>query len=426
VKPRSTPDALVLVALVFCAFATGLAGQIDSRPTTGSVIQVPFDHEHPADGTFPLYYELGQPFDARKPTVFVIADGQQFYVRAGSMAALQDEIFGDNFNLVGIVGRGANAAVLSRIGGRKSVDWAAAWQLLKSDQWVEDIERVRLAIVGRDGKISLYGRSGGGLLVHQYLSRYHASVRTAFTQAAVNRFVDASLGISSDTFWTDIGDIAPALRTQLLDTLKQHPSERARIVVLLQRQNFFVGSDAIRREREALIHALHEWDEERLAKYALQYQVDQVLAMLEASNPPVQVRLFELFAPVLASRSEDGSRVDPDIEVGRLFSEPLMQRLKAGRLPAPSMDLAALHQAATDVYLLAGRFDHTADYRSQIALASHYPRHRLLLVADNHDFPALQKTGLYSQLVQTALRDGIDGPRTAGVERLLGSILYRE
>jgi pimeloyl-ACP methyl ester carboxylesterase len=420
----------ILIAAILSIAAPGARGaamRADEDKPLGRTIQVPYDHEHPAAGSFGLYYELGRPFDRRKPTVFVVADGQQFYVRAGAMRGLQDSIFGDGFNVVGVVGRGANDALLGRVREHGAVDWRAAWRVLKSAQWVEDLERVRKAVVGSTGRIALYGRSGGGLLVHQYLSAHPDHVSTVFTQAAVNRFIDAELGLNSDTFWSDIGDADPALRTSLLDRLARHPAERARIMLLLQRQNFFVPADSIQQARRALIRAIHDWDEAALAGYGKTYQVDQVLPMLDTPNPATSVRLFELFAPVLVSRPHDGeSRVDPDLEVGRLFSAPLMQLLAEGRIPVPAMDLTALHRVSADVYLLAGRFDHTADYRSQIALASHYPKHRLLLLADDHDFLALEKTGLNPQLVQAALRGGIDGPRNAGVEQKLSALVYRE
>jgi hypothetical protein len=75
---------------------------------------------------------------------------------------------------------------------------------------------------------------------------------------------------------------------------------------------------------------------------------------------------------------------------------------------------------------VAGRYDHTADYRSQIALAAEYPRHRLLLLNDDHDFLELAKTGLTPRLVQTALAEGIHGPEKAGIERQLGPLIYHE
>src|SRR5918911_1145782 len=72
----------------------------------GRTIEVPLDYKAPEMGRAPLYFEFGASFDPTKPVVFIIADGQQFYVRRGSVAELQHTLFGDAFNVVGIVGRG--------------------------------------------------------------------------------------------------------------------------------------------------------------------------------------------------------------------------------------------------------------------------------------------------------------------------------
>jgi hypothetical protein len=114
------------------------------------------------------------------------------------------------------------------------------------------------------------------------------------------------------------------------------------------------------------------------------------------------------------------------MEVGKLFAEPLLQLLAQNKIAAPSMDFRAAHFVTADVYIVAGRYDHTADYRSQIALASEYPNHRLLLLNDDHDFLELEKTKLIPNLVQSALSDGIHGPEKAGIERQLGSLIYHE
>jgi hypothetical protein len=90
------------------------------------------------------------------------------------------------------------------------------------------------------------------------------------------------------------------------------------------------------------------------------------------------------------------------------------------------MDLSALNKANASVHMLAGFYDHTADYRSQIALASHFPIHRLFLVADDHDFLALGKTGLYPQLIQAALLYGCRSEEVGRVEAQLASLGYSE
>ena len=262
-------------------------------------------------------------------------------------------------------------------------DWVRAYDLLKSFEWIEDIESVRKDLLGASGVVSLYGRSGGGLLVHQYLAKHPQHVTAVFTQAAVNRFVDAELGLNSDTFWNEIGEYDARLQPLLIEALKSHPAEHDRIILLLQRQNFFVPHDRIAAERSRLIHALRDWDEQTIADYSKQYQVDAILGLHDAAS---DVRVFELFAPVLGQHRSDVMRVDPDLEAGKIFAAPLLKLLDQGLIAKPTMDLGALYRVHAAVYILAGRYDHTADYRSQMALACHYANHRLLLLADDHDF----------------------------------------
>jgi pimeloyl-ACP methyl ester carboxylesterase len=419
--------------LALGSLATSVRAQAShsTQPKSGveRSIRVPFLYEKPARGTFVLRYEIGRTFDASKPTVLVIADGQQFYVRKGLIAPLQDELFGDGFNVVGIFGRGSNDDVKEELlHSDKSLYWLRTYELLKSEEWVDDIESVRKDVVGASGTVLLYGRSGGGLLVHQYLARHPSHVRRVFTQAAVNRFVDAEFGLSSDVFWNEIGAVDNELQSLLLDVLEHHQAERDKIILLLQRQNFFVPAGKIRAERSDLIHALADWDENKINLLAKQYQVDAMLANLKTRDPATSVRLFELFAPVLSNEPQATSqgRINPDIEVGMMFGAPLISLLNKGEIAVPTMDLEALHRVSAEVYMLAGRFDHTADYLSQMVLAAHYPKHRLLLLADDHDFLELNKTSLYPALVQSALADGIRGPQTRRIESRLEPLVYKE
>lgn len=412
------------ICLIRGAAQAQMSRPLQPKPGIDRSVEVPLLYEQPARGHFRLDYEIGRAFDRRKPTVFIIADGQQFYVRKGLIAPLQDELFGPQFNVVGIIGRGNNEAVKRQFTQPAGIDWRKAYEILKSSEWVEDIESVRKDLLGAEGRICMYGRSGGGLLVHQYLAKHPRHVSNVFTQSAVNRFVDAELGLSSDTFWSEIGSYDASLQPLLLEALARHPAERNRIILLLQRQNFFVPLDRIAAERNRLIHALYAWDQQAIARDSKQYQVDAVLG---DQDPASSVRVFELFAPVFAEKkSSSPARVDPDIEAGRIFAGPLLRLFEDGLIAGPSMDLAALYTVRASVFMLAGRFDHTADYRSQIALAAHYPHHRLLLLADDHDFLRLSQTGLYPRLVQTALLDGINGPALAGVEQQLVPLIYEE
>lgn len=52
-------------------------------------INVPIDYVNQNKGFTTVSYEFGADFSENKPTVFIIADAQQFYVRKGTIANLQ-------------------------------------------------------------------------------------------------------------------------------------------------------------------------------------------------------------------------------------------------------------------------------------------------------------------------------------------------
>jgi hypothetical protein len=110
---------------------------------------VPFDYHAPDLGAGSLYFEFGAPFDSSKPLVLIIADAQQYYVRRGAMADIQNTLFGDAFNVVGIVGRSTSEEFLkSTRAADRQVDWIKAWRIFNSDQWIADIDAVRRAFLG--------------------------------------------------------------------------------------------------------------------------------------------------------------------------------------------------------------------------------------------------------------------------------------
>jgi hypothetical protein len=173
-------QAMCCVMTVLSGSALAQAKPVEPPETA---VRVPIVYEDPAAGTATVTLDFGAPFDRHKATVLVIADGQQFYVRSGAMADLQKSTFGDGVNVVGIVTRGTTPAFIqASLDPTGKPDWIKAWRIFNSIEWIRDIESVRKSLVGEGGKIDLYGRSGGGYLVHQYLAQYGEHVDRAFTQ----------------------------------------------------------------------------------------------------------------------------------------------------------------------------------------------------------------------------------------------------
>jgi len=367
--------------------ATGpAAAAVQPLPLQLRTMRVPFDHDRPEDGGFPLQFALLRPFDAQKPTVAVVSDGQQFFVTAEAFRRTTEKIFDERFNVVGVFGRGQSADVQGRIGSADgSVDWVLAYRFLCARQWIGDIEAMRQALLGSDGKLLLYGRSGGAMMVHQYLSRHGGNAERAFTQAAVDNYLEAEYGLESDRFWDEI---SPGDQKDLTSVLRRSPNDRNTIIAVLQRQNFFVDRAQLAAQRHALIRSLAAGDNDLVSRLVIDYQVDAI-RKLEASplGPAIAVRLFELEAP-LAARYDfaKGERVFPDHESAFVQAGPLFSAARVGRIAYPTWDRRPLHRVPTAVLMIAGRWDHTCDYRSQIALASCYPSSTLVILDDDHTF----------------------------------------
>jgi hypothetical protein len=382
----------------------------------GRTIEVPLDYQDPSRGHAPLYFELGAPFDSAKPTVFIIADGQQFYVRRGAVAELQRTLFGDAFNIVGIIGRGfTQEFIKATLDEKGNPDWSAAWRIFNSEQWVNDIDAVRRVILGDQGKILLYGRSGGAYLVHQYLMKYGIHSPRAFTMSPVNPVINHDLGIDIERFWEEIGAYDRSLQPMLRKVLDQHTRDRVRILITLQRQHFFVPAEKLPAARAELVRALARGDLQYYEKSRKEYQVDDVLKLSESSGViPQNVRVLELIYPSGAFRRIGQDEIYPLIESQYHFTRPLISLIEAGKIPRPGFDISAAYRLNTEVFVLAARWDEAVDYRTSIALAYSYPRHQLFIADDNHVFTKLTESGVTKQLVQAFLKYGIGSPELQG------------
>ena len=395
------------------AMAPGNAVVRADDPASGldRMIEVPLDYANPMGGRATLTYEFGAKFDPAKPTVVLIADGQQFYLRKG-LVARQQATFGEGFNVVGIIGRGNTEAFIKAATGLDGrPDWTKAWRIFNSGQWIEDIDSVRRTLLGESGKLLLFGQSGGAMLVHEYLAKHGDHVQRAFTAAAVNPYLERELGLFHDRFWDEIGAHDRALQNRLRDALKQHPDDRPRMIMTMQRQNFFVSPERLQQARAELIGVLASGDKTRYDEARKTYQVEEVMKFFESPDGmPTRVREFEFFYPLHAGMRLSDAEVHPDLENTFNFAKPLVELCEAGKIPPPSWNAAALHRLDAEVFVLAGGVDHAVDYRTSIALTSLYPRHYLFLANDDHMFGKLRASKDYESLIQAFLRFGLDSP----------------
>jgi hypothetical protein len=260
--------------------------------------------------------------------------------------------------------------------------------------------------------VLLYGQSGGALLVHQYLERHGRHVARAATPAALHPFLAGELRLESDRFWEEIAATDSTLHDVARRALERYAGDRARVVMTLQRQNFFVAPDRLGAERARLLGALAAGDDSVYAQARSDYQVDAVRRFFDSPQGiPIRVRLYEFVMPSGALGRIDGDALRPDLENQRNFAAPLIALHDAGRIPAPAWNRPALRALDTEVLVLAGARDHTVEYRSSIALAESYAHGTLFLADDDHQFHRMNADGAKDHALVRAFLGG--GPRSA-------------
>lgn len=364
-------------------------------------ISVPIDYTNPKVGKTTVSYELAAPFSKNKATIFIIADAQQFYVRQGAAKDLQVTLLDTSFNVVAIINRSNNSDLKSLVTDNDgNIDWQKAHHVYSWYQYINDINEVRKKIVGNAGKINLLGQSGGGFLIHQFLSIYGQYVDKAFTASPVNYHLEAALGINHDRFWGETSASIPDFSDKIKQLIAQGTIERENIVMLFQRQHFFVAPDSLPSEREKLLNILINNDTNLIKQYQEKYQIKAIQQFYtSAAGIPIKVRLFEFIFPLLNKMCNKENILMPDIENLYFSSQPLTTLYQEQKIQPRIMDFKPLHSLKTNVFVLAGKWDHTVDYRTQIALAFCYPNHTLFIADDNHTFTNLKSSGQYQKLI---------------------------
>lgn len=388
-------------AYLVIAFGVTAVGCTVSAQESTLRVTVPVARTIPSLGSTALEVDLGAPFDPRKPTVLVIEDGQQYYVRRGAMKALQAELFGTDVNVAGIIPRGSDssfiAAVIEHDG---NVNWGRAWRVFNSTEWIADIDAVRRALVG-SGRVDLFGRSGGAYLVHQYLAVYGTHVRRAFTQSSVDPALNRELHIPLDDYVEQLARSDSALWGTLAGTMPPSGERRLRALIALQRQHFYVPTESLAVAQRGLITALAAGDTVAIRGFEQRYEIDDIMRLERSRDAvPQDVRVLELLYPSDAFNSMRPDRIYPLLESQKAFIRPLLDLVERGKIAVAARDTRAAHRVPTDVFVLAARFDEAVDYRTSIALASEYPSHELFIANDNHVFQAMDKAGVRARLVK--------------------------
>lgn len=368
----------------------------------GQTIQVPIDHRDPQLGTFELEYGFGADFNPDLPTVVVISDAQQFYVRKGRIKKIQEELFSDSTNVAGIIPRSTNLDLRKKIElhSNESTNWSLAYNIYRSYQFAHDIHSIVNHI---PGDIYLYGQSGGAFLITEYLSLFpNSRVKKVFIGASVNPVIENKLGIIHDDFQRAYLSENPLARKRLDTILKDGFFDRSLVAGLFQRQNFFVELSELDNERSKLMERLYQRDTSYIANLKQEFQIEAINNLFDSEDGiPIRVRLSEFINPLIDHCNIEQGLFYPDIENSCHIAQPLLDYFKDR-----NQDISSTFNENTfrnfrgQVFILSGRFDHVADYRTSIYLGGLLNNATLFMADDDHTFKSLKSEGHYSKMIQ--------------------------
>ena len=355
-------------------FATKLNGsEVDkTSPSADDLhrfIKVPLCYDYPEMGEFTLYCELNSDFDDSKPIVLIPADPQQ----TGSWVGAADrnkKIFGIDYNVAVFQYRGSFCSAISGLESKQGFDWQKVYKVFTWSTGVEDIERVRRELVGRDGKIYLAGGSGLATMAMLYLEKYHQFVERAFLMSF---YVDAHVGSDGpdDFFRSFLKE--KRLEETFEKALANKDIREKQLFHLLQRLLYSSQERARALIEEVALGKRTIYDEESKA----QGDVDYFIGYVQRYWPQLVVFMYETNVPPKVPRKDIN-------EPFLLMGDPIAKLVKEGKITGRYMDTEPLGQVSTDVLFVAGQKDQVTPINVTEDIQKQVPKSRLAIMKGYH------------------------------------------
>lgn len=354
-------------------------------------IELPVDYSNPGEGTFIQFYEITSNFDFNKPTIFFFQDAQQEYGVPGGVDDLAKSYqFFDSFNVLRYQHRGREYSYIELKNRDGTVNWELAYRLLSSNQVIEDIEHIRKDLFKRapDAKILIYGRSGGGYLVQQYLAKYSQYVHRAFIGAAPNPIILEQLGHpESKYFYNELNDIDNMIYEKLEKVLQKNIVPDYQLLWILKGIPY--KSKNPRDELNELIDELYEGRKSLYTSYLQRKGFDFSKKMIPEKDMKgwdigSRLRPVEVSAEYMLDHYPE--YIDPFYVCLKKSCEPYLRLIEEKKVKAPAFDtLEKFKDVESDIFYLAGKHDHVSDYRIGIELGKYFKNYELFIADDNHN-----------------------------------------
>ncbi|TBR21834.1 hypothetical protein EPO15_09295 [bacterium] len=268
-------------------------------------LDLPLDHARPSLGSFRDFYILSPDFRKDPAVVFFLTDGQMELVDTRpDMTFFDAQLPGLPYVLIGH--RGHSPTLFPEVYEHGRVNLHRAAELYGSWQRVEDIERVRLDLLGRgllptDGRIMIYGASGAGVLAQQYLHRYGRHVSRALLSVTGAPDIAARSGVGYARSFSELDPESAQALERVVAADKVDSESLAYLLFQLGR----AGMEGIATQRR-VIESLSKGSRALYWRLWFKPSLNLPLARLLLGSPAAdaaKVRMFELLGPDLRRRS---------------------------------------------------------------------------------------------------------------------------
>jgi len=353
-------------------------------------LKVPVDYNNPKEGTFTLYYQLNSNFDFNKPTIFFFQDSQQNYGQPGKVDDLARRYqFDESFNLVRYQHRGREDSFIEVKNNDGSINWEKAYRFLSSSQVVEDIERIRQDLFSKypESKIYLYGRSGGGYLIQEYLAKYSDNVDRAFIRCAPNPLIMEKLDyIESKILVNSLDSIDTELKSKLKKIIDREFVPKLELLWLLQRLGY--NYQNLGPIQDSIINELYDHNKETYTSYINKggYNYSELkknMTLIGQMGAGMFLRPLECDEKYLLGPEPD--YIDPIYYCFRDLSSQVFRLIEEKIVPPPTYPpLDNLREIETEVFYLAGKSDHMSPFQIGVELGQYLKNYELFIANDNH------------------------------------------
>ncbi|MFC1742435.1 hypothetical protein ACFL35_00470 [Candidatus Riflebacteria bacterium] len=350
-------------------------------------LKLPVDHNDQNAGHYKGFYSFSPNFKKNDNIIFFLTDGQMELVSPGDdFTFFEKELKGLSYVLIGR--RGHSPTLFPEVYRKDgSLNHGKAMNLYSSLQHIEDINQVRLDMVKNgylspEQKIMLFGASGAGFLVQQYLSEYGEHVSKAIILVSGAPDLAIKAGLPNNHNFSDYNPEGAKLFESLRMEKKCKTAEVGWMLFQIGR-----SYQEPKKEQIKVLNYLMSSQYLKLLKYWLnpKFSLNFIACLFRSPNSScVKVRWYELVRHDLkAYVKQNSNKINLLLEASKVILADFLKADLDEKLKPSSFQIDR-STFKGEVLVISGNKDVVFSSGIGRLIASSYPNSRFALFADGH------------------------------------------